>query len=82
MTGAWDPSIPSHKALAHEIEFDNSIPEIRPLRLSRQPQNRRLRDRAWRGRADVLPAGGWYPEGPDILGLLDGLADELEWEAG
>jgi sterol 24-C-methyltransferase len=36
MTDAWDPSIPSHKALAHEIEFGNGIPEMRPLRQSRE----------------------------------------------
>jgi sterol 24-C-methyltransferase len=36
MTDRWDPSIPSHKALAHEIEFGNGIPEMRPLSLARQ----------------------------------------------
>ncbi|KAI6124506.1 delta-sterol C-methyltransferase [Pisolithus croceorrhizus] len=36
MTDAWDPSIPSHKELAHQIEFGNGIPEMRPLRLCRQ----------------------------------------------
>lgn len=35
MTDAWDPSIPEHKALAHEIELGNGIPEMRPLRLAR-----------------------------------------------
>jgi sterol 24-C-methyltransferase len=30
MTDEWDPSIPSHKELAHEIEFGNGIPEMRP----------------------------------------------------
>lgn len=35
MTDAWDPSIPSHKTLAHEIEFGNGIPEMRPLRQAR-----------------------------------------------
>ncbi|KAI6019908.1 S-adenosyl-L-methionine-dependent methyltransferase [Pisolithus orientalis] len=36
MTETWDPSIPSHKELAHQIEFGNGIPEMRPLRLARQ----------------------------------------------
>jgi len=36
MTDTWDPSIPSHKALAHEIEYGNGIPEMRPLRLARE----------------------------------------------
>jgi sterol 24-C-methyltransferase len=36
MTDDWDPSIPLHKALAHEIEFGNGIPEMRPLAKSRQ----------------------------------------------
>jgi len=36
MTDDWDPSIPSHKALAHEIEYGNGIPEMRPLAKSRQ----------------------------------------------
>ena len=29
MTDKWDPSIPEHKELAHEIEFGNGIPEMR-----------------------------------------------------
>jgi sterol 24-C-methyltransferase len=36
MTDSWDPSIPSHKALAHEIEYGNGIPEMRPIRQSRE----------------------------------------------
>ncbi|KAG6919835.1 hypothetical protein DXG01_000340 [Tephrocybe rancida] len=36
MTDTWDPSIPSHKNLAHRIELGNGIPEMRPLRLARQ----------------------------------------------
>ncbi|KAI5987630.1 S-adenosyl-L-methionine-dependent methyltransferase [Pisolithus albus] len=36
MTDAWDPSIPSHKELAHQIEFGSGIPELRPIRLARQ----------------------------------------------
>ncbi|KIY63359.1 hypothetical protein CYLTODRAFT_458169 [Cylindrobasidium torrendii FP15055 ss-10] len=35
MTDAWDPSIPSHKELAHEIEIGNGIPEMRPLAMAR-----------------------------------------------
>jgi len=35
MTDRWDPSIPAHKALAHEIEFGNGIPEMRPLQQAR-----------------------------------------------
>jgi len=31
MTDRWDPAEPSHKALAHAIEFGNGIPEMRPL---------------------------------------------------
>jgi sterol 24-C-methyltransferase len=36
MTEDWDPSIPFHKELAHEIEFGNGIPEMRPLRKARE----------------------------------------------
>jgi len=36
MTDAWDPSIPEHKALAHEVELGNGIPEMRPMAKSRQ----------------------------------------------
>ncbi|KII87883.1 hypothetical protein PLICRDRAFT_42408 [Plicaturopsis crispa FD-325 SS-3] len=36
MTDAWDPSIPEHKELAHEIEFGNGIPEMRPLAKARE----------------------------------------------
>ena len=36
MTDTWDPSIPSHKALAHKIEIGNGIPEMRPIRLARE----------------------------------------------
>ncbi|KAF8995677.1 delta-sterol C-methyltransferase [Cyathus striatus] len=32
MTDDWDPSNPEHKALAHQIELGNGIPEMRPLR--------------------------------------------------
>lgn len=36
MTDTWDPSVPSHKELAHEIEFGNGIPEMRPLAKARE----------------------------------------------
>ncbi len=36
MTDKWDPSIPEHKAIAHQIELGNGIPEMRPLRLARE----------------------------------------------
>ena len=36
MTDKWDPSIPSHKAVAHGIEIGNGIPVMRPLREARQ----------------------------------------------
>jgi len=36
MTDAWDPSIPSHKKLQHQIEVGNGIPEMRPIKLARQ----------------------------------------------
>lgn len=36
MTDDWNPSIPEHKALAHEIELGNGIPEMRPLSKSRE----------------------------------------------
>ena len=35
MTDDWDPSIPEHKALAHQIEIGNGIPEMRPISKSR-----------------------------------------------
>ncbi|THH00982.1 hypothetical protein EW026_g1641 [Hermanssonia centrifuga] len=31
MTDKWDPSIPAHKELAHQIEIGNGIPEMRPI---------------------------------------------------
>ncbi|KIJ98782.1 hypothetical protein K443DRAFT_133298 [Laccaria amethystina LaAM-08-1] len=36
MTDDWDPSIPEHKELAHQIELGNGIPEMRPLSLARE----------------------------------------------
>ncbi|KAG2066836.1 hypothetical protein BDR04DRAFT_1106059 [Suillus decipiens] len=36
MTDTWDPSIATHKELAHAIEFGNGIPEMRPLRQARE----------------------------------------------
>ncbi|TFK32019.1 delta-sterol C-methyltransferase [Crucibulum laeve] len=36
MTDDWDASNPEHKALAHQIELGNGIPEMRPLRLARE----------------------------------------------
>lgn len=36
MTDDWDPSIPEHKALAHQIELGNGIPEMRPLGQARE----------------------------------------------
>jgi sterol 24-C-methyltransferase len=36
MTDRWDPAIPEHKELAHQIEFGNGIPEMRPLKLARE----------------------------------------------
>ena len=35
MTDDWDPSIPEHKALAHQIEIGNGIPEMRSISKSR-----------------------------------------------
>lgn len=35
MTDDWDPSIPEHKALAHQIELGNGIPEMRALSKAR-----------------------------------------------
>ena len=36
MTDKWDPSIPSHKEVAHGIEIGNGIPEMRPLAKARE----------------------------------------------
>jgi len=36
MTDAWDPSIPEHKAIAHQIELGNGIPEMRSIKRSRE----------------------------------------------
>lgn len=35
MTDAWDPSIPAHKEIAHQIEVGNGIPEMRSLASAR-----------------------------------------------
>jgi sterol 24-C-methyltransferase len=36
MTDTWDPSIPDHMTLAHEIELGNGIPEMRHLSKARE----------------------------------------------
>ena len=36
MTDKWNPSIPSHKEVAHGIEIGNGIPEMRPLAKARE----------------------------------------------
>ncbi|KAF9467809.1 delta-sterol C-methyltransferase [Collybia nuda] len=36
MTDDWDSTNPEHKALAHQIELGNGIPEMRPLHLARE----------------------------------------------
>ena len=36
MTDRWDPSIPEHKHLAHQIEIGNGIPEMRPIQKARE----------------------------------------------
>ena len=36
MTDRWDPAVPAHKELAHQIEIGNGIPEMRPLALARE----------------------------------------------
>lgn len=36
MTDRWDPSIPEHKELAHQIEIGNGIPEMRPIAKARE----------------------------------------------
>jgi len=36
MTDRWDPSVPDHKVLAHEIELGNGIPEMRHLSKARE----------------------------------------------
>jgi sterol 24-C-methyltransferase len=35
MTDRWDPSIPEHRTLAHQIELGGGIPELRPLSKAR-----------------------------------------------
>ena len=35
MTDGWDPSIPEHKSLAHQMELGNGIPEMRPMKMAR-----------------------------------------------
>lgn len=36
MTDAWDPSIPSHKKIAHEIELGDGIAEMRTIKDARK----------------------------------------------
>ncbi|KAJ7119651.1 S-adenosyl-L-methionine-dependent methyltransferase [Mycena epipterygia] len=36
MTDKWDPSVPSHAALQHEVELGNGIPEMRTLVRARE----------------------------------------------
>ncbi len=85
MTDGWNPTIPSHKALAHAIEFGNGIPEMRPLSSVRSAllsvgfEIEHEEDLAERD--DPVP---WYyplegdiSQGPDRLGLLYGLENEL-----
>jgi sterol 24-C-methyltransferase len=61
MTDKWDPSVPSHKDLAHRIELGNGIPEMRPLRLARKALLdvgfELLHEEDLADRPDVVP---WY----------------------
>jgi sterol 24-C-methyltransferase len=36
MTESWDPSIPEHRLVAHEIEIGTGVPEMRHISKSRQ----------------------------------------------
>lgn len=36
MTDAWDPSNPEHREIQHQVELGNGIPEMRPIRQSRE----------------------------------------------
>jgi sterol 24-C-methyltransferase len=36
MTETWDPAIPLHKAIAHEIEIGTGVPELRHISKSRK----------------------------------------------
>ncbi len=69
MTDRWDPSIPEHKALAHEIELGNGIPEMRPLSKARQAIEsvgfRIEHEEDLAERPDVVP--WYYPLEGDIL---------------
>lgn len=61
MTDDWDPSVPEHKALAHQIELGNGIPEMRPIRKSREALNtvgfQIEHEEDLAARPDVIP---WY----------------------
>ena len=84
MTDNWDPSIPEHEVLGHQIEQGNGFPEMQPLGQTWEAlkkvgfQIEFEEDLPDRPDPMVLPARGRYLQGPDILGLLDRVADELE----
>ena len=69
MTDKWDPSIPDHKALAHEIELGNGIPEMRHLSKAREAFNnvgfRIEHEEDLAERPDPVP--WYYPLEGDIL---------------
>ena len=61
MTDDWDPSVPSHKELAHQLEIGNGIPEMRPIKVARQAISdvglKMEHEEDLAARADVIP---WY----------------------
>jgi sterol 24-C-methyltransferase len=69
MTDTWDPSIPEHKAVAHQIELGNGIPEMRPLRMARDAMKtvgfEMMHEEDLAARPDVIP--WYYPLEGDIF---------------
>jgi sterol 24-C-methyltransferase len=69
MTDKWDPSLPDHKTLAHEIELGNGIPEMRHLSKARKAFDtvgfRVEHEEDLAERPDVVP--WYYPLEGDIF---------------
>ncbi|KAJ7079360.1 delta-sterol C-methyltransferase [Mycena crocata] len=61
MTDNWDPSVPSHVTLQHEIELGNGIPEMRHIKRAREALQtvgfELLHDEDLADRGDAVP---WY----------------------
>lgn len=63
MTDEWDPSIPSHKHIAHQIELGDGIAEMRTIKDARKAMNavgfEMMHDEDLADRGDAIPWVSW-----------------------